>query len=82
MPAPYSEPPSADIDVRSKAGWDKIERTMYVDKSHPEVGFCELGPDTRVAGAGETFRGGIDTPGDSTEPQTRGDKKKGVIAGL
>ncbi|CBQ72759.1 conserved hypothetical protein [Sporisorium reilianum SRZ2] len=79
--APYTEPDTADAQERTRLGWDKITATMFVDREHPEVGFCELGADTRVAGAGETFRGGVDTPGGSMEPQ-QGEKGKSVIAGL
>ncbi|CDR98745.1 related to putative acyltransferase [Sporisorium scitamineum] len=80
--APYREPDSADIDERKRLGWEKITATMYTDKQHPEVGFCELDAETRVAGAGETFRGGIDTPGDKMEVKERGGEGKNVIAGL
>ncbi|EST04805.1 hypothetical protein PSEUBRA_006106 [Kalmanozyma brasiliensis GHG001] len=80
--APYNEPTSTNEEERKKLGWEKITLKMYTDKERPEVGFCELGPETRVAGAGETFRGGIDTPGGSMAPSADNKGKKNVIAGL
>ncbi|GAC94490.1 alpha-beta hydrolase [Pseudozyma hubeiensis SY62] len=82
--APYKQPNASDADERRKLGWETVTMTMYTDKKHLEVGFAELDPNSRVAGAGETFRGGIDTPGGSMEPK-RGSVQKGgknVIAGL
>ncbi|KIS69462.1 uncharacterized protein UMAG_02793 [Mycosarcoma maydis] len=82
--APYNEPQSSDADQRKRLGWQKVTLTMYTDRQHPEVGFAELGPETRVAGAGETFRGGIDVPGASMEPKQAGvhASANNVIAGL
>ena len=81
--APYNQPLSSDAQERKILGWETVQLTMYTDAQHPEVGFCELGPETRVAGVGETFRGGIDTPGGSLEPKEgAGNASKNVIAGL
>ncbi|KAJ9480324.1 Monoacylglycerol lipase [Pseudozyma hubeiensis] len=82
--ASYNQPNLSDADELRKLGWETVTMTMYTDKKHPEVGFAELALESRVAGAGETFRGGIDTPGASMEPK-RGSVQTGgknVIAGL
>lgn len=82
--APYNAPPSSiSAEERKKRGWEILKLRMYTDAKRPEVGFCELGPDTRVAGAGETFRGGIDTPGERMERREAANQgSKNVIAGL
>lgn len=82
--APFHEPStSATPAERKKLGWERVKLTMYIDAEHPEVGFCELSPDLRVAGAGEIFRGGIETPGEKMEPEeATSQKSKNVIAGL
>ena len=67
-------PPSTDAEQR---GWEtRRAQKMYTDSRFPEAGFCELDHTSRVAGAGTVFRGGIETPGEATEPGAK------VIAGL
>lgn len=44
-------------------GWCAFEAPMTRHATRPEVGFLELPPWTRVAGAGESFQGGRDEPG-------------------
>ncbi|SNX85442.1 related to putative acyltransferase [Melanopsichium pennsylvanicum] len=82
--ASYTEPSSTNMEERRNLGWETVRLKMYIDAQHAEVGFCELGPETRVAGAGDTFRGGIDTPGGKMEPQNGigNQSSKNVIAGL
>ncbi|SOV03803.1 related to putative acyltransferase [Ustilago sp. UG-2017a] len=82
--APYHEPSSsATLEERKRLGWEKVKLTMYTDVDHSEVGFCELSPDSRVAGIGETFKGGVETPGGKREPkEASAQGSKNVIAGL
>ncbi|SPO27355.1 related to putative acyltransferase [Ustilago trichophora] len=81
--APYIEPSSSDLEERKRLGWETIKLNMYIDAQRPEVGFCELGPETRIAGAGETFQGGVNMPGRGMEPKAAAGKEaKNVIAGL
>lgn len=44
-------------------GWCAFEAEMVIDAERPEVGFLQLPPWTRVAGAGEVFQGGQTQPG-------------------
>ncbi|GAC72064.1 alpha/beta hydrolase [Moesziomyces antarcticus T-34] len=76
--ATYTPPTPAEA---KRLGWETVQLDMYVDAEHPEVGFAELGPETRVAGVGTTFRGGIETPGAEMEPNHSAGSKN-VIAGL
>jgi len=67
-------------DEHSKSnGWCAFEAVMTCDSIRPEVGYLELPSWTRVAGAGEDFQGGKDTPGLYGEKQANGD---GTIKGL
>ncbi|KAI3483488.1 hypothetical protein L1887_53618 [Cichorium endivia] len=45
--ATYTPPTPAEA---KRLGWETVQLDMYVDAEHPEVGFAELGPETRVAG--------------------------------
>ncbi|KAN0060422.1 hypothetical protein ACQY0O_007752 [Thecaphora frezii] len=76
--------PGADEAARAARGWEVRKRlTMYCDTQRPEVGFLELEPETRVGGAGEVFRGGIETPGERLDAvKAAGKKKQDVVAGL
>ena len=67
-------------DVSNKAArWCAFTADMTCDSIRPEVGYLELPPWTRVAGAGEEFQGGKQTPGMYGEGVGEGD---GTIAGL
>ncbi|PWY97742.1 alpha/beta-hydrolase [Testicularia cyperi] len=83
----YVEPSSTTLSEqeRNAQGWSILPaQPMYIDSQHPEVGFCELNPSTRVGAVGEIFRGGIDTPGQNLErpAQTPSSVSGSVIAGL
>ncbi len=81
--APYNGPSASSSEEDRRAlGWETIKLEMFTDANRPEVGFAELGPETRVAAAGETFRGGIDNPGEKLQRKEGGKKNKNVIAGL
>ena len=59
----------------------QLQLEITLDTSRPEVGFVELVPEFRVAGAGDTFFGGKDIPGGSRN-LNEAKKADGVIAGL
>lgn len=67
-------------DTQTKSnGWCAFDAQMNCDSVRPEVGFLELPPWTRVAGSGEEFQGGKDTPGLYGEKAAAPD---GTVAGL
>ncbi|EPQ32056.1 uncharacterized protein PFL1_00254 [Pseudozyma flocculosa PF-1] len=79
----YSPPPSDLSEAEKEArGWKILRgQKMYCDTRRPEVGWLELGQESRVSGAGEVFRGGIESPGARAAGEAdKGDKK--VVAGL
>jgi hypothetical protein len=69
----------ADDALNKAKGWCAFSAEMTCDSVRPEVGYLELPPWTRVAGAGEHFQGGKDTPGLYGDEAAKGD---GTIAGL
>lgn len=68
-----------DAENGVEKGWCAFKTEMTCDTIRPEVGFVELPPWTRVAGSGEYFQGGKDTPGLYGEDAAASD---GTIAGL
>ncbi|UZJ53492.1 hypothetical protein CBS101457_002812 [Exobasidium rhododendri] len=68
-----------DDESGKSKGWCAFKAEMTCDGTRPEVGYLELPAWTRVAGAGEYFQGGKDTPGLYGDEREKGD---GTIAGL
>lgn len=56
--------------------------TMVQDKTRMAVGYAELPPSTRVAGAGDTFLAASDVPGEFVAGKHAEDQGEGVVAGL
>lgn len=67
-------------DQEVAKGWCAFEGTMILDSNRAEVGYLELPPWTRVAGAGEHFQGGKQLPGEYG--LSEGESGDGTIAGL
>ncbi len=59
----------------------QVKLTMVLDTTRPEVGYAELTPAMRIAGAGDVFVGAMDIPGGARD-DAAARKREGVIAGL